>query len=237
MEKCIADYVRLLDIDPSGYFLRLINTSLKQSIDLSNIDLQQRLADSSSTNGTRVVHVYRFASGVRPLLPAGEFATIYARDYSPARFEIRPHMFLASEVSRWSVDILSPIELSINQLVFDRYRPSILSDSDVPLLFINRTVPLRSTPIPMMPATSARRASCHFPYALPVDNIFHPHSSGASDSETRRRKVFTSEECSQIVKSFDSYPRRLTSASTRGLPVRNAYFSRRGENVRASFAS
>lgn len=228
MDKCICDYLRLLEIEPSGYFVRLINTSRRQSLDLSDVNVQQRICDSSSTRADRVVHAYRFSRKVRPIVPPGQSVTIYTRGYSPAQFEIRPYMFIADEIVRWSVDHQCPIELSINELVFDRYRPSLPSDSDVPFLFISRFVPLRSVPTRTVSDGITRRASCRFPYTLPVDSIYHPHTSAVSDSTTGRRKIFTREESSQVVKSFDFYPRRLTSAPTR---------CRRYENGRTSFAS
>ena len=228
MDKCICDYLRLLDIEPSGYFVRLINTSRRQSIDLSDVNVQQRICDHSLTRVDRVLHAYRFSGEVRSIVPPGQSVTIYTRDYSPVQFEIRPYMFIADEIARWSVDHRCPIELSINELVFDRYRPSLPSDSDVPLLFISRIVPLRSFPTRLVSDGITRRSSCHFPYALPVDSIYHPHTSAASDSTTGRRKIFTREESSQVVKSFDFYPRRLTTAPTR---------CRRYENGRTSFAS
>jgi hypothetical protein len=200
MEKLIHDYLRILDIDPLGYFIRLINRSHHQSLDLSNISIRQ-----FSINN-RTLNLYTFNDKIQSLLHNGEVVTVYSRDYGRIQFDIEPHVFIAQNISRWSTD---QAEISMNKIVFDRYQICSFATNDVPLLF--NTPPsdsklfLTKTILP-----SNQYARFIFPYCSYPNNIANPHIYAISDQKNKRNLCRIDDDA--IVKHFDSYPRRLTTA-------------------------
>jgi hypothetical protein len=197
MERLIRQYLRILDIDPSGYFIRLINTSHNQSVDLSNVYIRQfSIHIQASTS-------YTFHDGIQLLLHSGEVVTIYSRDYRQLKFDIEPHIFIAQDITRWLTDDHIETEISLNKIVFDRCKICSLATSDVPLLFINQSIDSKQQQLPRKPISHATEyGRFTFPYCLSIDNIVNPHTRTKSDQNESKQKV----------KDFDSYARRLTTA-------------------------
>ena len=205
MEKLIHDYLRILDIDPLGYFIRLINLSHHRSLDLSNISLRQVNTEKQA------IHLYIFDDQIQPLLPNGGVVTIYSRNYNRLKFDSKPYIFIAHDVLRWSTNDDIQTELSMNEIVFDFYKFDSLSTSDVPLLFNNSPTNLRQLSIkPIL--SSNQYARFIFPYCSTGNNLVNPHTFAISDQDDNEIKRNLCYERKQTVKHFDSYPRRLTTA-------------------------
>lgn len=205
MERLIRHYLRILDIDPFGYFIRLINISHNQSLDLSNIHIQQFNIDIQTPNSS-----YKFNDRIRSLLHSGEVVTLYSRDYYQLKFDIEPYIFIAQNISRWLTDDYIHTELSINKIVFDHYRTCSLSTTDVPLLFINRPIYSKELPRKIIP-NSNQYTRFIFPYCLPIDNIVNPHTWAISNQKEIQLKMNVCHDNNQTVKHFNSYSRRLTT--------------------------
>jgi hypothetical protein len=217
MERLIQRYLRILDIDPFGYFIRLINISYNESVDLSNIVIRQFSTHNQTTNPIKqklISNSYTFKDQTRPLLRSGEIVTIYTKDYNQLKFNIEPYIFIAQDILRWLTDDYIRTEISINKIRFNSYKYSSFSSNDIPSLFINR--PTDSKQLSTKSISYANRyARFIFPYCLSNDNIVNPHTRALSD---RNESPFEKNTCYQnnpIVKHFDSYSRRLTTQPQR----------------------
>jgi hypothetical protein len=202
MERLIHHYLRILDIDPFGYFIRLINLSRNQSFDLSNIHLRQCNKQNLTLNS------YTFNDQVRPLLHSGGVVTLYSNQSCQFKFDIEPHIFIAQNIPRWLTNDHIRTEISINKLVFDHYRTCSSAANDVPLLFINRPIYSKQLSTKVI-SNSNRYTKFVYPYCLPINNIVNPHTSGINHQIDVKLKTNI---CQKTVKHFDSYPRRLTTA-------------------------
>ena len=213
MEQFIRDYLRLLDIDPFGCFIRLINISYDQSIDLSNITIRQWRHDIL-TNKDMIVASFTFPQQIRPLLRSREVVTIYSKSSQQFKFNIQPYLFIADHVRQWFIDDGIRTDISIDQTIYQSDRFSPFSSSDIPTLFLNR--PIDSERCPRKSISFANRyARFIFPYCLSNDDIANPHTSAVVE---RCRNQFERNSCyasKQSVKLFNSYPRRLTTALPR----------------------
>ncbi|CAF3513260.1 unnamed protein product [Adineta steineri] len=205
MEKLLHLYLRILDIDPFGYFIRLINISYKQSLDLSNICIQQ------IDDNIQIRNSYTFHDQIRTLLHHGEIATIYSKDYKQLKFDIEPHIFIAKDVSKWFSDDHITIEISINNIVFDSRMICSLTTNDIPLLYIKQSNDFKPLSINTISNTKQYERFI-FPYCLSIDNNVNPHNRGISKRNENKFKRNICYEEKQIVKHFDLYARRLTTA-------------------------
>ena len=213
MEKFTRDHLRVLDIDPFGCFLRLKNTSHDQSIDLSNIIIRQFHHDIQ-TDKELTLTIYKFEDQIRPLLRSGGVVTIYSKGSDQFQFNIEPYIFLGENIRRWLTNDDIQTELSLHQIVFHSYRFLPFSSSDVPTVFLHRSIDSRQCRTKS--ASYANRYSRFtFPYCLSNTNIANPHTSATVE---RNEESIPRNSCYQknsIVKHFDSYPRRLTTAFQR----------------------
>lgn len=208
MERLIRQYLRILDIDPSGYFIRLINTSHNQSVDLSNVYIRQfSIHIQASTS-------YTFHDGIQQLLHSGEVVTIYSRDYRQLKFDIEPHIFIAQDITRWLTDDHIQTEISLNNIVFNSYKFYSFTSNDIPSLFINRSIDTNQLSTKRI-LYSNRYARFIFPYCLSNNNIVNPHTCAIYDQNENKLERNTCYKDNQSVKHFDSYPRRLTSVPNR----------------------
>ncbi|CAF1233589.1 unnamed protein product [Rotaria sordida] len=205
MEKLIRDYLRILDIDPFGYFIRLINTSHHQSLNLSNIYIRQ------SNINNQTLNFYTFNKQIRSLLHNDEVVTIYSRHNGLIKFDIEPHIFIAQDISQWLTDPYIRTEISINQIIFHSYKICSITTNDVPLLFIHRSIDSKQFSTKTM-SQSNQYTRFIFPYCLSIDNIVNPHTWAISDKNENNLKRNICHKNNQIVKHFDSYSRRLTTA-------------------------
>ncbi|CAF2415662.1 unnamed protein product [Rotaria sp. Silwood2] len=205
MEKLICHYLRILDIDPFGYFIRLINTSYNQSLNLSNIHIRQFSVNNQTLNS------YTFNKQIGSLLYSGEVVTIFSKHYGLLKFDIEPHIFIAQDISQWLIDIHIRTEISINKTIFHSYKICSITTNDVPLLFIHRSIDSKSFPTKII-SQSNQYTRFIFPYCLSIDNIVNPHTSAKSDRNENNLKRDICHENNQIVKHFDSYSRRLTTS-------------------------
>ena len=202
MQKRLRSYLRILDIDPFGRFIRLVNSSRSHALDLSQIHICQRHVFESSA----IILAYTFTDDIRHLLNRGETVTIHSREDDRVQFDMVPSMVVARHVARWSTDNHMQTELSIDGLTFDRHRFCSLSTNDIPFLLIHRSVP-RTSHRPFESSTVTRETRCSFPYCTSIDNAINPHVRLATNSVAERR---------QTTNAFDSYPRRLTTAPRKG---------------------
>ena len=199
MEKLLRNYLRILDIDPNGYSIRLINTSHDQSIDLSNILIRQYRHDDL------ILISYKFADHIRPLLRSGEVVNVYSKGSDQYRFNIEPYIFIAETIRKWLTDgdIRTDLSLKGKSLQSSKLR-SFSSANDVPTLFLNRSMEWKHCPTKLS-SYSNRYARFIYPYCLSNDDIVNPHTSA----------IFSYHPKNDLVKHFESYPRRLTTASRR----------------------
>ena len=200
MEKSIRDYLRILDIDPYGYSIRLINTSHDQSIDLSNILIRQYHQDDL------VLISYKFQDQIRPLLRSGEVVSIYSKGSGEYQFNIEPYIFVAETIRKWLTDVDIQTDLSLNKTIIHSLKLHSFSSNDVPTLYLNRATDSRQFPT-RLSSYSNRYARFIYPYCLPNNDIVNPHTSAVINQKSFYEK-------NQIVKHFDSYPRRLTTAAS-----------------------
>ena len=205
MEKIIYDYLRILDIDPLGYFIRLINKSYHQEIDLKNISIRQFNINNQTLNS------YIFNDKIRYLLHSGEVVTIYSKDYDRLESDIEPYVFIAQDISRWLIDNHIQTEISINEIVFDCCKNYLLSTTDIPLLFNNPSTVSKQLSIKTI-LPSNQYARFIYPYCLSMDNIVNPHTYATSDQDNYKTTKNICSKLNETVKHFDSYPRRLTTA-------------------------
>jgi len=201
MEKFIRDYLRILDIDPNGDFIRLINTSHDQSIDLSNILIRQY------RHNDLMLITYKLQDQIRPLLRNGEVVCIYSKGSDQFKFNIEPYVFIAESIRKWLTDVDIQTEISLNEIVIHSSRFHSFSSNDIPTLFLNRSIDSEQFPRKFS-SYSNRYARFIYPYCLPNNDIVNPHTSAIINENISYEK-------NPIVKHFDSYPRRLTTASQR----------------------
>ncbi|UJR23541.1 hypothetical protein I4U23_026530 [Adineta vaga] len=193
MEKVVFDYLRLLDIDPTGSFLRLINFSHEKSLDLKNITIQQ------VNDNDQVLNSYTFHPQTRSLLRHDEIVTIYSNNYRQMKFDNEPYMFIAQDISRWSINDDIQTKLSFKNIIFHSQNLSRANPNDIPFLFIQNSID--STQIPTKTKFHSNQyGEFHFPYCLSTENVVNPHTRGI-DQKLRKKSV----------NNFDSYPRRLTT--------------------------
>ncbi|CAF0852603.1 unnamed protein product [Rotaria sp. Silwood1] len=205
MEQLICHYLRILDIDPFGYFIRLINTSHNQLLNLSNIHIRQ-----FSINN-RILNSYTFNKQIRSLLHSGEVVTIYSRHYGLLKYDIEPHIFIAQDISQWLTDVHIRTEISINKIIFHSYKICSNTTNDVPLFFFHRSIDSKQfSPKTISQLNQNTRFS--FPYCLSIDNIVNPHTWAMSDRNKNNLKRNMCQKNNSILKHFDSYSRRLTTA-------------------------
>jgi hypothetical protein len=201
MEKFLSNYLRILDIDPYGYSIRLINNSHDQSLDLSNILIRQYHHDDL------ILISYKFQEQIRPLLRSGEVVSIYSKGSDQYQFNIEPYIFIGETIRNWLTDIDIQTDLSLNQIILHSSKFHSFSSTDVPSLFLNRSIDLKQFPTKLS-SYSNRYARFIYPYCLSNNDIVNPHTSAIMNE-----KIFY--EKNHLVKHFDSYPRRLTTASQR----------------------
>jgi hypothetical protein len=215
MASSIHDYLRLLDIDVHGDFVRLINNSRRRPVNLSDVTIRQVTSATSNEHEQSVqVNSYRFPHRIDTLLPAGDCVTIYANENCHVQFEMKPYVFIASTVARWSTSDASRTEISIDQDVFDRCQPCSLScDNDVPLLFNNRIRPWVSSCMRREYCPTIDNGRCRFPYCLSTEHPVNPHTSGMFDCDLIESDTNTREHVARTMTNFDAYARRLTSIS------------------------
>jgi len=212
MERLIYDYLRILDIDPFGYFIRLINISHNQSIDLSNINIRQFSINIERSNLT--LTSYRFKDQIQSLLRSGEVVNIYSKAYDQLKYDIEPYIFIAQDIRRWLTDNDIQTEISLNEIVFNSSKLYSFSSNDVPSLFINRSMDLNRLSIKTI-LHSNQYERFIYPYCLSNNNIVNPHISMIPNENENKFEKNICYENKQIVKHFDSYPRRLTTAPNR----------------------
>ena len=162
MENLLQQYLSILDIDPAGYYLRLINRSLTHSLDLSNVQIQQRKRHENATES--IVNAYKFERQIQPALPAGQFVTIYSREYFRVCREIEPNIFIAQNVGRWATASSIQTELLINETIFNRSKKFLPSENDVPFLYTHSVFPVVKSPRRVKSALPPRPLEFHFPY-------------------------------------------------------------------------
>jgi hypothetical protein len=221
MENLIHHYLRILDIDPFGYFIRLINISHSQSIDLSNIYIRQ-FETSNSIEEYLTLTSYTFKDQLRPLLRSREIVTIYSKSYDQLKFDIEPYIFIAQDIRQWLTDNHIQTEISLNKIVFNSYRLNSFTSTDIPLLFINRTIHLNQLSTKTI-LHSNQYAKFIFPYCLSDNNIVNPHTLARYDENENKLEKNTCYKNHQIVKHFDSYPRRLTTTPNRIQSAKKIY--------------
>lgn len=193
MQAFVREYLRLLDIDPAGNFLRLINRSHERALDLRRVRIQQVDGDG------RVCNCYAFDEQSASLLGSDVVVTIYSRDYRRLKFDIRPYVFVANELARWLTDDYVRTELSLDGIVFDSRARQALTNDDVPYLFIQHASHTRQRDV-QIKTFSPWMEAFHFPYCSSPDNAVNPHTRG----QGRRRRQHE-------VTCFEDYPRRLTT--------------------------
>lgn len=193
MEVLVRQYLRILDIDSCGYFIRLTNISHNHSIDLSNIYIRQ-------FNNNNTLTSYKFKNSIKCLLHHGDVVTIYSKSYDQIKFNIEPYIFIAENIRQWLTDETVQTEISLNKIVMDSYRFYSFTSNDIPSLFINRSIKSNELSRKVL-LYSNEYARFIFPYCLPDNNIVNPHTWAIDKIKFQR----------SIVKDFDSYPRRLTT--------------------------
>ena len=211
MELLICKSLRLLDIDPSGCSLRLINTSYDQSIDLSNILIRQ-CRSNLPIDEDILVSSYTFADQIRPLLRSREVVTIYSKSSHQFQFNIKPYIFIADNIRQWFIDENIRTEISIAQTVCQSIRSYPFSSNDIPTLFLNRPIESERCPRKSL-VHSNRYARFIFPYCLSNDDIVNPHTSAVVERKESQHERNPCYATKQTVKLFNSYPRRLTTAA------------------------
>lgn len=224
MESLIQQYLRILDIDPSGYYLRLINKSNNHSLDLSNIQIQQRTTKIPPINELHfnpILKSYKFDNQIQRLLPSGEFVTVYSYEYRRVQCEMEPNIFIADSVSRWSTSNHIQTELSLNQNVFDRSRTFLPSDNDIPYLYVHSIFPLKQSLKRVKTALPTRETTFHFPYCLSDNNIVNPYTTAMPSRKMTEWKSSWCRPATPLVKDFDTYARRLTTSPKRIQSSRN----------------
>jgi hypothetical protein len=210
MERLIHHYLRILDIDPCGYFIRLINISHNQLLDLSNIYIRQ----FSIIEQNLTLTSYTFKDQICSLLHSGEVVTIYSKGYDQLKFDIEPYIFLAQDIRLWLTDDHIQTEISLNNIVFNSYKFYSFTSNDIPSLFINRSIDTNQLSTKRI-LYSNRYARFIFPYCLSNNNIVNPHTCAIYDQNENKLERNTCYKDNQSVKHFDSYPRRLTSVPNR----------------------
>lgn len=214
MEQLICKYLRLLDIDPYGCFLRLINISYNQSIDLSNIIIQQWRHNYHPIDENVIIASYTFADEIRPLLRSREVVTIYSKSSQQFKFNIKPYIFIADHIRQWFIDDDIRTEISLRQTICQSNRSGRYPSNDIPTLFLNRPIDSEQCPRKSL-VRSDRYARFIFPYCLSNDDIVNPHTSAVVERKESQYERHPCYATKQTVKHFNSYPRRLTTASQR----------------------
>ncbi|CAF0790949.1 unnamed protein product [Adineta ricciae] len=186
------EYLRLLDIDPTGSLLRLINVSHQKSLDLKNISIRQ-----VNTDG-KVANSYTFHPRVRSLLRHNEVVTIYKKNYRHMKFDNEPYMFIANDIARWLIDDHIRTELSFNDVIFHSQERCVSIINDIPLFFTQYSFDSQSDKTKTN-TPSVHYGDFHFPYCLSTDNSVNPHTHGVE------RQV-------QHTGNFNDYHRRLTTS-------------------------
>ncbi|CAF2062545.1 unnamed protein product [Rotaria magnacalcarata] len=214
MDTSMYQYLRILDIDPFGYFIRLMNISCNKSLDLSNINIQQistNIQAMDSSGKTSILNSYIFNKELRSLLHSGEVVTIYSRHHGLFKFDVAPHIFIAHDTAQWLTDSHIRTEISINRIIYHSCKICSLTTNDVPLLFIHRSTNSKQylTKTINEPNQYTRFV---FPYCLSTDKIANPHTSAISDKHEKKIEKNRCYTNRQLVQQFDSYPQRLTTA-------------------------
>lgn len=213
MEQVIRDYLRLLDIDPFGCFIRLINISHDQSLDLSNITIRQWRHDHL-TNQDVLISSFTFPPQIRPLLRSRQVVTIYSKSSQQFKFNISPYIFIADHIRQWFTEDGLRTDISIGQTICQSNRIDPYPSHDIPTLYLNRPIDAERCPRKSI-SYADRYARFIFPYCLSNDDIANPHTSAVVE---RCRNPFERNSCyasKPNVKLFNSYPRRLTTALPR----------------------
>lgn len=215
MEKLLETHLRILDIDPYGDFIRLINLSHHQSLDLSNVNIRQCQV-SPKQGDELVLNNYQFKDFLRTRVRSGEVVTIYANGSNQIRCSIEPYIFVAKNVTRWLTDRSSiRTDLCLNKALIHSYRsPHLSSSNDIPTLFLNRIYNFENIQHKYPPIANDYSRFI-YPYCLSNENITNPYTWGLND---RNERQFSKKNCLQIneiIPNFDAFPRRLTTASQR----------------------
>lgn len=208
MEKSVLHYFRILDIDPFGYFIRLINTSNNQSLNLSTIRIRQFTNDNQPSNSNEenlLFNSYTFNYQIRVLLKSAEVVTVYSQLYSAIKTDIEPHVFIAQDVFRWLTDSHIRTEVSINQNLIHSFNNSSSLTNDIPLLFNHRQSSERRQFLTKKVLKSNQNTRFRFPYCLSIDNVVNPHyRANCNDNEdSGTRNTFY--EKSTVGKHMNSY--------------------------------
>lgn len=205
MEELVCKYLRILDIDPSGYFIRLINISSNQSLNLTNIYIRQY-------NKNKLIS-YNFKNPIGKLLRHGEVVTIYSKSYDQIKFDIEPYIFIAENIRKWLINDSIQTEILLNKMLIDSSKFYSFTSNDIPLFYINRTNQLNQLRKKRF-LYSNDYTRFIYPYCLSNNNIVNPYTLGL-DEENRKKfpKIFCYKK-DEFIKDFDSYPRRLTTTTT-----------------------
>ena len=219
MENLTRHYLQILDIDPNGGFIRLINTSRSHTIDLNGICIRQTYDDNvawPSTMINGILNNFQFDIHRHSLLRCGRVTIVYSAEHRLTGFELvpyHPNVFLAYAVRRWFTDAHVKTELQINDITFHSYKPCFPSDSDVPVLFHQRMIPGKQNllPLPVLKLTPDLRGQ--YPYCLDPESIVNPHTQAMIND--------TIDDCNeqiefeQIVENIDSCAQDLIASERR----------------------
>ena len=213
MEELIQLCLRILDIDPFGRFIRMINISHHQSIDLSNIFIRQFsicIQEPNSVEQATTFNSYKFNQNIPSFLKGGDVVTIYSKHFSLLKLHMEPYIFVAHDIAKWLTDTHIQTEISINEIIIHCCNISSMTTNDIPLLFIDRSID--SKPYSKKEILQSKQYTRFiYPYCLPIDNIVNPHTQGVSEQNRNELKANTCCENKRNIKHFDSYSRRLTT--------------------------
>lgn len=214
MEKLLENYLRILDIDPSGDFIRLINISRHRALDLSGVLIRQSRRSESNPENPILNH-YQFPDSLRTSLRNREVVTIYSKGSNQLQCSIEPYLFVATDVTRWLNDRSVHTEISVNQTLLHSYQFFVDASNDIPTLYLNPPKNLDLFSARKTPLSRNDYSRFIFPYCLSNRNIVNPYTWGLdepNDKSLERKVCYQSKE---TLLNFDSYPRRLTTAPQR----------------------
>lgn len=211
MEKLLENYLRILDIDPYGDFIRLRNISHHQSLDLSNVNICQY--QNNNIDDDFILNNYQFKDSLRTRIRAGEVVTIYSKGSNQIQCSIEPYIFVAKNVTRWLTDQSSVrTDLFLKKNLIHSYRSFHSPSNDIPTLFLNRTNFNIENNQQKIPSINNDYSRFIYPYCLSNTNIVNPYTLGLNQRELPKKKCL---EVNEIITNFDAYPRRLTTAPQR----------------------
>lgn len=192
MEISLKKYLRILDIDRQGIFIRLSNRSAQEKLDLRNVrirQISQRKTPDTIEDFSRTINEFHFDEKQPFFLRAADVLTIFSTEahlFGLNLQENNSNICVCSKIQHWRTESFIKTELFLGETVIQSVNSAFLPETDVPAVFLPRPI---HAPIKSIQVKNNRTFTKHcgqFPYCFNPENPSNPHTEAREDQAKRK---------------------------------------------------